>query len=173
VTTRVLGEPSTPNRFGNCTLNRRFVQVKARGWTPFRVPTDPRRRKHELPARLCRGSRVFAIEREREHDTPFTAQEVALVLTLHCQEMSRETLLHGCGKHRHPILPSFATPNHDLVAIEVEIFDAELDTLLEPEARAVQQRHDEPHHAVNVCDEPAPDRTETPTRSTPDSASTH
>jgi hypothetical protein len=77
------------------------------------------------------------------------------MLALHRQEMRHEPLLHGSGQHRHPILLSFATPDHDLVAIEVEVLDAEPDTLLKPEARAVQQRHDEPHHAVNMGDEPA------------------
>jgi hypothetical protein len=51
--------------------------------------------------------------------------------------MRHEPLLHGSGQHRHPILLSFATPDHDLVAIEVEVLDAEPDTLLKPEARAV------------------------------------
>jgi len=40
------------------------------------------------------------------------------MLPLHRQEMRREPLLDGNGQHRHPILLSFATPDHDLVAID-------------------------------------------------------
>jgi hypothetical protein len=75
------------------------------------------------------------------------------MLALHRQEVRREPLLHGSGQHRHPILLSFATPDHDLVPIEVEVLDAEVDTLLKSDARAVQQRHDEPHRAVNLLDQ--------------------
>jgi hypothetical protein len=78
VATRVLRETSTPNGFGHRFLDDRFVRVKPRGWTPFRIPTDPRRRKHELPAPLCRRARVLAIERERQHDAPFATREVAI-----------------------------------------------------------------------------------------------
>ena len=41
VASRVLRESSPPNRLGDGTLNRGFVQVKAGGWTPFRISTDP------------------------------------------------------------------------------------------------------------------------------------
>ena len=43
--TRVLRETSPPNCLGHSLLDHRFVQVKTRGWTPSRIPTDPRRRK--------------------------------------------------------------------------------------------------------------------------------
>jgi hypothetical protein len=49
---------------------------------------------------------------------------------LHRQEMRHEPLLHGSGQHRHPILRSFATPDHDLVAIEVEACLVRLDSVV-------------------------------------------
>jgi len=83
VATRVLRESSPPNRPGDGTLDRGFVQVKAGGWIPFRISADSRRRKHELPAPLRRRSSVLAIERERQHDASFATREVALMLSLH------------------------------------------------------------------------------------------
>lgn len=38
--------------------------------------------------------------------------------------MRREPLLHTTGQHRYAILLSFAAPDHDLVAIEIEVLDA-------------------------------------------------
>jgi hypothetical protein len=51
---------------------------------------------------------------------------------LHRQQMRREPLLHASGQHRHPILLSFTTPDHDLVALEVEVLDAEFNCSIGP-----------------------------------------
>ena len=75
------------------------------------------------------------------------------MLALHRHQVRREPLLHTSRQHRHPILLSFATPDRDLVAIEVEVLDAEFQALLEANARAVQHRHNEPHRAVNLLQE--------------------
>ena len=37
VATRVLRKSSPPNRLRDGTLDRRFVQMKTRAWTPFRI----------------------------------------------------------------------------------------------------------------------------------------
>lgn len=36
-------------------LDRRLVQMKARGWTPLRITTDPRGGKHKLPGPVRAG----------------------------------------------------------------------------------------------------------------------
>ena len=42
------------------------------------------------------------------------------------------------------ILATLPLPHDDLVAIEIEIFDPKIETLLQPEARTVEQHDDQP-----------------------------
>src|SRR6266852_4112959 len=83
MTAGALRETSPPNGRGHRLLHDGFVQVKARGRTPFRISTDACRRKHELPAPLRRRGRVLALECERQHEASLATREVALMLDLH------------------------------------------------------------------------------------------
>jgi hypothetical protein len=44
---------------------------------------------------------------------------------------------------------TFATPDHDLVAFEIDVFDTQVETLLKSQARTVKERHDQPDAPVN------------------------
>ena len=65
----------------------------------------------------------------------------------HIHQVLRQRLPRRGGQHRHPILTALSLPHDDLMAIEIEILDAQIDTLLDPDARPVQQHHDQPHRA--------------------------
>jgi hypothetical protein len=60
----------------------------------------------------------------------------------HVSHVPTQRLLDGIRQHGHPILATLPLPYDDLVAIEVEILDAKVETLLQPEPCPVEQ-HDE------------------------------
>ena len=96
-------------------------------------------RESEDDVKIREGQQVGATGRE----PPFLGERLAL------RTMAIATGVVG-DPHRAAVITRLP-----LVAVEVEVLHAKSDTLLEPEARAVQQRHDEPHHAVDMFDKPA------------------
>ena len=54
---------------------------------------------------------------------------------------------HRRRQHRHPILAALPLPHDDLMAIEIEVLDAQIDALLNPHARPVEQHDHQPHRA--------------------------
>jgi hypothetical protein len=65
------------------------------------------------------------------------------VLAAHFSEMRRQVRLYGLGQHGSTILLPFTTPDHDLIAVEVEVLHAQLQRLLQSEPRPVKQRDDD------------------------------
>jgi hypothetical protein len=47
-------------------------------------------------------------------------------------------------QHRHTILRAFALSDHDLLPVEVDVLDAKLQAVGQPQPRSVEQRDDEP-----------------------------
>ena len=68
----------------------------------------------------------------------------------HLREMVEERLLAGGGQHRHAVLLSLAIADVDLVAREVDVLDAQVQALQQPEPAAVQEPAHEEDHAVHV-----------------------
>ena len=58
-------------------------------------------------------------------------------------QMRPERLGRRHGQHRRPILSPLALPHDNLVAIEIEVLDAKIETFLQPEPRTVEQHHDQ------------------------------
>ena len=48
------------------------------------------------------------------------------------------------------VLLTFATPDHDLMAFEMDVFDMQVETFLKSQARTVKERHDQPGCASQV-----------------------
>jgi len=68
----------------------------------------------------------------------------------HSAKMPLQRIHHSARQHRRAILLAFATPYHKLSAIEIDVFDPQLQTLFKAQASAVQQHPDDPHHAVQM-----------------------
>jgi len=61
------------------------------------------------------------------------------MLSAHVYEVPFQSQPHRVGQHDATILLSFSPPNRDLAALEIQIFDAQCEGLLESEARPVEQ----------------------------------
>ena len=68
----------------------------------------------------------------------------------HFHEVSLERRLDGHRQHRLPVLLAFAPPNDNLVPVEVDVLHSQLETLLQTQTGSIEERHDDPHRAVNV-----------------------
>jgi hypothetical protein len=114
------------------------VQVVSRWPAPAGIGADPGGRKHELPAPVRRGLRILPVERERKHDATETSTKVRIVLTPDGGQVRHQALLCHRGQHGCPVLLPFASANNDLIAREVEIFDAKFQTLVQPQPGAIE-----------------------------------
>ncbi len=145
-----LGDPSTPCGARDRLLHDRLVQMKARWWPPSRIRTHPRRRKDELPPPLGGRVRVFAVERERQHDSPKAARQILLVLPPDRFEMVRQRFDGRGRQNGRPILLTLAAPNDNLPPLEIEVFHAQFQTFLQPQPRAVKESDDHPRDTIEV-----------------------
>ncbi len=119
VRTDTLGKPRQARRIRNLPLDRRLVQMKARGWTPLRVTTDPCGRKHKLPGPVRGGVGILAIQCKEKHDPPHTVGEIPLVLSFHLPQVSLEPFLDRHWQHRPPVFLAFTPSNHNFVPVKV------------------------------------------------------
>jgi hypothetical protein len=58
-----------------------------------------------------------------------------------------ECLSHGVGQHHSPIFLSLSAPHGDLPPLEIEILHPQLEALLQPEPRTIEQRRHDPRNA--------------------------
>ena len=131
-------------------LDRRLVQMKARRWTPPRIATDPRGRKHKLPGPVRGGVRILPIQRKRQYDPPESVGKISLMLSFHLPQVSLESILDGNRQHRPPILLSLASPNDNFMPVEVDVLHSQLETFLQPQPGPIEQRHDYPYRRLDV-----------------------
>jgi hypothetical protein len=131
-------------------LHDRFVQMIPGRWPEARVSADSPCGENELPAPVGGRIGILPIEGRRKCDAAETVGQITLMLSPDVFEMCRQARLDAAGKHRPTILLPFATPDHDLMAVEIEIFDAQLERLLKPEPSPVEQRHDEPRDSCQL-----------------------
>jgi hypothetical protein len=61
-------------------LHRRLVQMKARGWAPLRIATDPRGGKHKLPGPVRGRVGILPIQGKGQYDPPKTVGEIPFML---------------------------------------------------------------------------------------------
>jgi hypothetical protein len=66
--------------------------------------------------------------------------------------MPLERLDGRCRKHRHAILPALAVAHEDLPILEVDVFDAKLQALAQPEAGAIKQARHQPLRALHLSE---------------------
>ena len=79
VWTHTFGDAGLPCRVRHRLLNNRFVKVETSRWSPSRIRTLSRGRKHELPGPLRGGVRVLAVKGEREDDTAESPRKISLL----------------------------------------------------------------------------------------------
>ena len=82
--------------------------------------------------------------------------EIRLMLPFDCLQMSRQRLDARNRQHGRPVLLTLTAPNHDLPLLEIDVFDAQLEALLPPEPRAIQESQadiKQTQRYLNITDE--------------------
>jgi hypothetical protein len=125
-------------------LQHRFMEVKALRRAKARVPADPRRRKNPLPSPLPIGVWVLLRQCVRELHASQTLFQITLVDPADAIQMDRERLLDCTWKHGDAVLVALALPNQDLVAMELDILDAQGQALHQPQARPIEDHGHDP-----------------------------
>jgi len=116
-----LRQARPPDRGCGRALYDGFVEMIARRGAEPKISTDPRGGKYKLPGPVGCRLRILSLERARQDHPADTLAQVALMLPPHLHEMRREARLDAARAQRPPILLALATPDEDLVAVEVQI----------------------------------------------------
>ena len=125
-------------------LHYGFVKMAPASFTRHPVGLVTGCGKYPLPSPLFSGVGVFALQGVRQCDPPQAAFEIAPVLLLDYFEMLSERFFQRCRKHRVPIFVSFAGTHNYLVGGEIDIFDPQLQTLHQSQARSVEKHQHQP-----------------------------
>jgi len=153
VRTDTLGKPRQARRIRNLSLHRRLVKMKARGWTPLRIATDPRGGKHKLPSPVRGSVGILAIQCKGQYDPPHTVGEIPLMLPSHLPQVSLEPFLDRHRQHRPPVFLAFAPPNDNFMPVKVEVLDSKLQALLQPQSCPIEKGHDHPHRPLDILED--------------------
>jgi hypothetical protein len=124
--------------------------VIPRQWPESRVSPNSRRRRHGLPAPFGWSIGIFPLERRGNSHASETFRQIAVMLAPHVSEMRRQPRLHTGGEHRSTILLPFTPPDHDLTAVEIEVFDAQFERLLKSKPSPIEQCHDDPRDSSQL-----------------------
>jgi hypothetical protein len=116
--------PSPADRGRDRALHDRFVQMISGRWSESQVSANSRRGKHELPAPVGCRIGILPFECRRKSHAAETIGQIPMMLAPHVSEMRRQARLQARGEHRSAILLSLPTPDYDLIAVEIEVFDA-------------------------------------------------
>src|SRR6266545_3524099 len=149
-----LGDTGAPHCLRHRLLHHGLVQVMSLPDAAASVRVVGGSRENVLPGPLAVGAAVLACQGVRQGGAPEALAQVRQVKLAHPLEMLGKRLLAGTGQHGHPVLAALAVADGDLVALEVDVLDAHVQALQEPEPRAVQQPADEEHHSVQMNEEP-------------------
>lgn len=133
-----LADPRASHRFGHRALNHSFVQV-----VPVEEGVLPsigaRGRKDPPPAKVHLGVRVFLAQRVGHGDADAKVGVALVYCASRCQLIAqRQQELRR--NHRTAVLSPLAATDGNLVALEIDIFDAQRAALQEAQAGTVEQR---------------------------------
>src|SRR5258705_646398 len=136
VAAHALRQPCLASRRGNRPLNRRLVQMKSRRWPETRIAADASCGKDELPAPLGRRVRELSFERRRHNHAAEPLGQISLVTGANFLEVLPQLIVYQLRQHDAAVLLPLAATDGHLTALEIEILDPQLETLLQAQARA-------------------------------------
>lgn len=86
----------------------------------------------------------------RQDDAAKSSSEVRAMLRTYGIEMLPQPIAHTVGHHDAPVLLALAPSNRNLPSLEIDIFDAELEALLQSQPTSIKQRRHDPRHAAHL-----------------------
>ena len=139
-----LGYPRFLHGFFHRLLQNGLVQMVPAFLSGCAIYVVARCRKYPLPSPLFSRIGIFALEGVRQSNAAHAVLEIAPELLFHEFELLSEGVFHRPGKHRVPVFIALTRANDNLVTREIYIFDPQLQTLHQSEARSVKKHGHEP-----------------------------
>lgn len=136
-------------------LNDGGVKMPAAAETGAGIVDQAGRREEVLPAKVGCGARVLAMVSRGQEGTAETTAKVFLVECVKLLKVNQKTRFQAHREDGKAVLVTFAADDTDAIVLEIEMLDAEIEALGEPEARAVQQLGEELECALESCEEAA------------------
>ena len=125
-------------------LDDRFVNVMVSLFARLWVFTAVLLRKDPLPAPLLGSVGVFTVEGVWQENATPTVGQVALVDCFDGFEVLLQRGFERLGQHSDTVFRPLAVPDEDVVSGEIDVLDAQTQTLHQSRSRAVHQRGHEP-----------------------------
>lgn len=125
-------------------LQAAFIKVVTAEHFPARIPGDPFRGEHILPAPFLASIGVLALQRVGQKDAAVTVSQILFMQGAAMGELIPESRNDTLRQHRHAILRPLAIAHGNLVEFEIHIFDAQAETFHQAQTAAVKQaRHEQ------------------------------
>ena len=121
----------------------RLVQVMEHRAARHRIDAGSRGRKEVLPGDRRRRARHLGAQGKREIDLAPAGGDLGTVSSRDFVELRSQALADAHRQERGAVVVSFAAPHHDLVALEVNVFDSQRQAFKQPEAAAIEHLRDE------------------------------
>jgi hypothetical protein len=141
VATNFLGEPGVDDGCLHTFLEEIFVPVVAAQHlvAGAGIHAESARGEEELPAQVRVGGGELLGERVGKPDAAVAAAKVAIVKAFDLVDLIVESSFGAEGEGDEAVFFAFAVADHDLLAGEIDIFDAEAAAFEDTEAGAVEE----------------------------------
>ena len=124
-------------------LYRRLVQVMKHGSARRRIDAAARGRRDVLPGERRSGARHLGPQGKRKIHLAPPGGDLGTVASRDLRELRSQALADAHRQERRAVVVSFAATHHDLVALEVDVFDPQRQAFEQPEAAAIEHLRDE------------------------------
>src|SRR5581483_10253828 len=142
-------DAGTPASGFQCARDDGVIEVMTPKYSVARIARKALGSENILPADVTPRIRVFAGERMRQPHRRASRCRIARVTHACPVDLAAQWLAKGLRQHRAAVLGALAVAHHDLVAGEIDVFDAQAQAFHETHARAVQKTRYEPSAAVH------------------------
>jgi hypothetical protein len=130
-----------------------FIEVVSALDTAARVERPFGSGEKVLPEEIARGVGVFSLKCMREVDFAAAFGQVLFVQEAGAFDLTLEVGGDGCGQGCHPVFFAFAIAHGDGFVFEIDILNAQANTLHETQTGTVEQLSHEFMHAVQVVED--------------------
>ena len=136
-------------------LHRNLAQVMPVKFASPRVYRSTAARENPLPAPRLGSIWILCVQRTRQPDVAETHGQVTLVQCPRPGHLLLKRQDQILRQDRNPVLGTFAVPNQDLPPLELDVFDAQPQSLSQSHASAVQHGCHESDRAAHLVKQQA------------------
>lgn len=153
VATGVLLDARLGDGFFHSALEDFLADVVAARFAGAGVGGERLGREDPLPGPFASGVGVLAVQGVRQVDIGLPGVAVLFIEGVDFSEVAHQGVFEGLGEHGEAVFLALAVSDGDLVQGQVHVFDAQADTIHEPQSGAVKEACHQVRCAVQVSEE--------------------